>query len=81
MTDEELYQAIKRIVQEKRTHPEAEQPNFAAKYLEQQLEKKKLAPTSNKIKMNYLMKNFGHLDTYVNLPDLLKTIRKVNIQD
>jgi hypothetical protein len=54
--------------------------NFAERYCKQQLIKKKLNPYNPYSKMTSLLKDFEDLDTYVDLPELIASIKQTKIR-
>jgi len=80
MTDQELFELIKKAVRDKKKIPHhSDTQTFAERYCDQQLAKKKLNHCHSHVKMDSLMKNFTQLETYFDLPELLESIKMMKI--
>jgi hypothetical protein len=82
MQDNLLFEYIKNAVKEKQnSSKDAEPATFAERYCKRQLLKKKLTSYNPHEKMTHLMKNFRDLDTFVDLPELIQSIKKWKLRE
>ncbi len=76
MRDDLLFEHIKQTIKERQSAKPDVSVTFAERYCRQQLMKKKLNTHKPQEKMKHLMKNFRELDTFVDLPELIESIKK-----
>lgn len=76
MKNIELYRTVEKLVEMKMEKIVPKKASFAMGYCKEQMKKKKLLPYDPRSKMNRIMKNFNHLDTYVNVEDILQEMNK-----
>ena len=77
MENRSLFKEIRNIINDRVDLNCQDNPrNFAEKYCQQQMVRKKLTPFDPKSKMNHTMKKFRNLETYVNLEQLVSIIRQ-----